>query len=190
MIAKYMLVDYYIENWVLIIETNQMGVFDLPKQTLNAIIHSFSLYFCAKLERLFILNPSWGLKTIWSIISSFMDPETNEKIQMIPNKLLKNLKTYIPDDSLLTQYGGQVQLPTNNIWPPKDIFSKANEMMLAKLGLDQHDQNKLLLDQKGQKLLPNDQENLKFWPDNEENYIVEEEMNIQPIKTTIYDIRK
>ena len=33
-----------------------------------------------KLYKLFLLNPSFGLNTIWKIIAAFMDEETSDKI--------------------------------------------------------------------------------------------------------------
>ncbi len=87
-----MFIDYNIENWVLILETGELGVFGLPMNGLGVIIGSMSTYYCATLEKLFILNPSWGLRTAWSVIEGFMDPETAAKIQLVKKSELNKLK--------------------------------------------------------------------------------------------------
>lgn len=47
-----------IENWILIIETNNEGVFRLPPNTLETIIENLNINFTHHLEKMFILNPS------------------------------------------------------------------------------------------------------------------------------------
>lgn len=73
MIKKYMFVNYYIENWVFIIDTGNMGLLDLPINALKMIIGAMSINYCACMDKVFILNPSFGLKTSWSIVSAMMD---------------------------------------------------------------------------------------------------------------------
>ncbi len=73
MVRKFMFVDYHIENWILIIDTGGMGIFELPLKALNIMISAMSCNYCACMEKLFILNPSFGLKTSWSVISKMMD---------------------------------------------------------------------------------------------------------------------
>lgn len=53
-----MLLPGKIENWILIIETNNEGVFRLPPNTLETIIENLNLNFTYHLEKMFILNPS------------------------------------------------------------------------------------------------------------------------------------
>lgn len=56
-----------------------------------------------------------------------MDPETNEKINMISMKNINTLKQYIPEESLLVQYGGKLSPISDNYWPPRDIFTAQNQ---------------------------------------------------------------
>lgn len=66
-----------------IIDTGHLGLFDLPLNALKMIIGAMSLNYCACMDKLFILNPSFGLKTSWSVVSSMMDHESVEKIIML-----------------------------------------------------------------------------------------------------------
>lgn len=80
MIRKYMFKHYYIENWIMNIDTCGIGVFGLPLKALGMIISNMQLNYCATLEKMFILNPSTGLSAIWSAIEAFIDEETKAKI--------------------------------------------------------------------------------------------------------------
>lgn len=65
-IRKYMFVPYHIENWVFIIDVHDKGLFSLPISALRTIIGTMSTNYCATLERMFIVNPPWILRTAWS----------------------------------------------------------------------------------------------------------------------------
>lgn len=83
MVKKYMFVDYAVENWVIVLDLHEMGLGSIPIKALGAIIGAMSTNFCATLERMFIINPSGGLKFLWGTVTAFMDDETSDKIRMI-----------------------------------------------------------------------------------------------------------
>ncbi|EGR32613.1 hypothetical protein IMG5_076430 [Ichthyophthirius multifiliis] len=121
MVRKYMFVGYYIENWILIIDTGGMGIFDLPLKALNMMIEAMSCNYCACMEKLFILNPSFGLKTSWSVISKMMDQESVDKIQMLKQENITKLQEYIDPCYLEQKFRGTV--PNQTIfWPPVNIY--------------------------------------------------------------------
>jgi len=108
MIKKYMFVNYHIENWVFIIDTGNMGLFDLPINGLKLIIQTMSLNYCACMDKTYILNPSFGLKTSWSIVSAMMDQESVEKITMLKKDKFNKIFEKIPEECLEKKYGGKL----------------------------------------------------------------------------------
>ena len=68
-----MFVDNKIENWIIIIDVKERGIFDLPLKGLGVIINVMQFNFSGCLEKMFILNPSFGLNTSWSIIEKMID---------------------------------------------------------------------------------------------------------------------
>lgn len=62
------MIPYCIENWVFLLETNKMGIFDYPIKALGSIIGTMSTNFCASLDKMYILNPSSGLNFSWGVI--------------------------------------------------------------------------------------------------------------------------
>lgn len=80
MIKKYMFIDYCIENWIMVIDTCGLGLTSLPFKALKLIIDIMSINYCANMEKMYILNPSFMLNASWGIIKGFIDPESVEKI--------------------------------------------------------------------------------------------------------------
>lgn len=86
MVKKYMFVDYCVENWIMVIDTGGLGLTSLPINGLKLIIGSMSINYCATMDKLYLLNPSFMLNTSWSAIKAFIDPESVEKIQFLKPK--------------------------------------------------------------------------------------------------------
>lgn len=103
-----MFVNYHIENWVFIIDTGNMGLFDLPINALKMIIGAMSINYCACMDKVYILNPSFGLKTSWSIVSAMMDQESADKISMLKKEKLPLILEKIPAEMLEEKFGGKV----------------------------------------------------------------------------------
>lgn len=50
-----------------------MGLLGLPLANLKSIIEVMQLNYSGCLGKMYLLNPSFGLSTTWSIIEKFMD---------------------------------------------------------------------------------------------------------------------
>lgn len=83
-----MMVGGKIENWIFIIDTREKGIFDLPLKALGVIIDIMQVNFGGHLEKLFILNPSFGLSTTWSVIEKMIDEEAAAKIKFLKKSKL------------------------------------------------------------------------------------------------------
>lgn len=86
MVKKNMFLGGKIENWIFIIDTKGKGIFDLPLKALGMIIDVMQVNFGGHLEKLFILNPSFGLSTTWSVIEKMIDEEAAQKIKFLKKK--------------------------------------------------------------------------------------------------------
>ncbi len=78
-----MMIPNHVENWVMIIELNKMSITSLPLKPLGSIIGSMQINFCGRLDKMYMMNPSSGLKFGWKSIKSFIDPDTGEKITFL-----------------------------------------------------------------------------------------------------------
>jgi len=98
-VKKNMFIDGKVENWIFVIDTKSKGIFDLPLKALGVIIDIMQVNFGGHLEKLYILNPSFGLSTTWSVIEKMIDEEAASKI-----KFLKKNKLDVLQTDILPQY--------------------------------------------------------------------------------------
>ncbi|EGR29409.1 hypothetical protein IMG5_156020 [Ichthyophthirius multifiliis] len=107
-IKKHMFVNGKIENWIFIIDVKEKGIFDLPLKALNIIIQTMQINFGGHLEKMFVLNPSFGLNTSWSIIEKMIDEEAAAKITFAKKGKMEKLYEQIPKEQVQKQYGGNM----------------------------------------------------------------------------------
>ncbi|CAD8212465.1 unnamed protein product [Paramecium octaurelia] len=119
-IKKHMFIPGKVENWIFLLESNGLGVFGLPTKALQVVIDTMSTNFGGCLEKMFILNPSSGLSFLWKTISSFLDPETAEKINFLQKKEFMKLQQIIDPNQLEQKYGG-TQPNQTTYWPPYNL---------------------------------------------------------------------
>lgn len=65
-----MMVNCFIENWIIIMDVDNLSVFRLPIKVIKKIVEATSTCFCTRMESMFIINPSFALKAGWNIIQS------------------------------------------------------------------------------------------------------------------------
>ena len=76
-----------------------------------------SHHFPGSLEKIYIMNPSMGLKLSWRIISAFIDEKSLRKISFTKKSDFPSLKEYFDPETLEITYGGTLPKPTE-FWPP------------------------------------------------------------------------
>jgi hypothetical protein len=64
--------------------------------------------FAGRLDKMFILNPSTGLNFSWRVISSFVNPDTAEKITFLGVKEFPKILEKIPVEQLEVKFGGTI----------------------------------------------------------------------------------
>jgi hypothetical protein len=111
-IKKRLLRDYFIENWVLMIDLEGRGVLNLPIKALKGLIETTAVTFAGVLHCLNFLNPSLMFYGVWQVISNVLHPATKEKIHVIGKGKTQELLKYIAKDQLLEKYGGTLRQPT------------------------------------------------------------------------------
>lgn len=111
--------NYYVENWVLLIETGGLGVTEFPFKALKACIVDTSFYFSGCMHSVFILNPCFTFKVGYGIIKKFIDPNSEKFIHILNKDKFSKILEYIPKDQLLKKYGGNMDTP-KVYWPPQN----------------------------------------------------------------------
>ncbi|CAD8146697.1 unnamed protein product [Paramecium octaurelia] len=107
-VRRFLLIDYYVENWTIIIDLE----LDLPVLELEDLLY-LQLQFYGNLNKMLIIN---GPDDIQVILKQFTDkfPDLSVKLQVITE--YSQLLQYIPKDQLEIKYGGD-QPNVIQFWP-------------------------------------------------------------------------
>mmetsp|Transcript_26944 Transcript_26944/g.23787 ORF Transcript_26944/g.23787 Transcript_26944/m.23787 type:complete len:82 (+) Transcript_26944:245-490(+) len=72
-----------------------------------------------RLFKLFAINVGFMLRTVWALLSSFVDSFTANKIKIYSDDYLKDLFTLIECDKLETKFWGSLENKESNFFPPE-----------------------------------------------------------------------
>ncbi|CAD8091498.1 unnamed protein product [Paramecium sonneborni] len=115
---QYCFYEGYVENWIILIDTAELGLLSLPVEILKKIISTAAAHYVGNLEKLYLLNPSMGLNMSWSLVSKFIDDRSNKKIQFLQKKEFSKLQEYFDPSQLEVQFGGTMP-KIKQYWPPQ-----------------------------------------------------------------------
>lgn len=113
-----------VENWIVMVETGELGFEDVPFKVFKNLIEVTTNNFVCSLEKLYILNPSKNFKTSWSLVESMLDSVVSNKIIMISKAQYPLFHENISPEQLEERYGGTLTNP-KIFWPPVNTYSKA-----------------------------------------------------------------
>ncbi|KAL4991265.1 CRAL-TRIO domain-containing protein [Aspergillus falconensis] len=66
-------------------------------------------YYPERLGKLYLINAPWGFSTVFSVVKSFLDPVTVNKIYVLGSGYESELLKQVPKENLPQQYGGTCQ---------------------------------------------------------------------------------
>lgn len=108
----------HVENNIVIIETDSMSLFNVPLGHLQGIISTASNNYPESLAKMYILNPSFILRTSWNLVKNMMEAETSDKISILKSDEFDQIQQLIPKDQLEEKFGGTLPNLTE-FWPPR-----------------------------------------------------------------------
>ena len=111
LITRYLLRDYYIENWVIIMDLEKKGFLNFPFKAIQATMRVTSLMFAGRLHKMYMLNPTVMFYGLWKLVSKIANPDTVAKIQILKKSGFTELLSVISPDQLLEKYGGTLSEP-------------------------------------------------------------------------------
>lgn len=108
--------EYFIENWIMIIDCDEMGVMSFPVKFLTRLLKIMQLHHAACLHRLYLVNTPFSFSSVWSMAKPFIPPDTQTKILILGSSERTKLLVDIDKDQLLSIYGGSLPMPAA-MWP-------------------------------------------------------------------------
>ena len=68
-------------------------------------------YYPERLGKLYLVNAPWGFSTVFSVVKSFLDPVTVQKIHVLGSSYHKQLLDHVPAEHLPKILGGTCECP-------------------------------------------------------------------------------
>ena len=133
-IVKKLLIAGIVENWIMIIDLNDVGVTSLPVKKVQAIVGMTQKHFGGRLYRQFCINMGFMMRKSSSIFLNFVDDITQQKISVHNDKTFKpELQKLIPASCIEKKYGGQKPDIVSGFFPPNMSMAGTTPMTFDEL---------------------------------------------------------
>ncbi|CAI2369390.1 unnamed protein product [Moneuplotes crassus] len=105
------------ENWVDIMDLGGLSFTKIPVKALKKFITESQVHMKSRIAKMFLLHVTWGIRTIYSIVSPFLEKRTKEKIIMNKGGYNEEILELAHPSQLEEKYGGEAENLTE-FWPP------------------------------------------------------------------------
>ncbi|EGR29370.1 hypothetical protein IMG5_156970 [Ichthyophthirius multifiliis] len=86
-ILKYIMLPGQIENWVVLLDLNSIGISSLPISALKTIIRYLSINYRSRMFATYVINTPSSIFIPWNIIKGFLDENIIKKIKIFKRQL-------------------------------------------------------------------------------------------------------
>jgi len=117
-LIKHFMLPGQVENWVFINNLNSMGLTSLPLTTLKKVMDYFQNNYRGRLYKMYVLNTPFSLNMIWSMVKTFMEETTVNKIHFHKTNTCEEMWTHINKDQVEKRFGGNAPDTKDKFWPP------------------------------------------------------------------------
>ena len=108
---KVMLMPGHIEQWIVIMDLNNLSINNLPRKQILAfgkICQDNVMYI---LYRSYYLHVGWGQRLFYKAVSAFIDPETKLKLILTGEGTHPDIKKLFHPSQLEERFGGTAKTP-------------------------------------------------------------------------------
>ena len=89
-----------IENWLVILDWTDVGLTEIPTKKLKTMVSQLQRNFKGRLYKLFAINVSIVLRTVWFMVKSMTDKFTQKKMILHGSDFEKDLINHIDKNNL------------------------------------------------------------------------------------------
>eukprot|EP01017_Pseudomicrothorax_dubius_P028170 TRINITY_DN3329_c0_g1_i8.p1 TRINITY_DN3329_c0_g1~~TRINITY_DN3329_c0_g1_i8.p1 ORF type:complete len:387 (+),score=132.01 TRINITY_DN3329_c0_g1_i8:127-1287(+) len=119
-ILKNMFLPGQVENWVIIIDLNNMSFLSMPINLMKQIFGYLQNNYRSRLFRMYVMNTPFSIYVPWSIAKSFLEENTVKKINFIKSPKAPQMWEHINPDQVEEKFDGKAPNLTT-FWPPKPV---------------------------------------------------------------------
>lgn len=115
-----------VENWLTIMDVDNMSVSALPKSWIFNFVKAFNHHYYQRNKGMFLMNISWGVNFMWKLVKPFIHHTTQQKLifekksesRRFLTSLDEKLNEKVYAKQLQKKYGGSAKNVTV-FWPPR-----------------------------------------------------------------------
>ena len=114
------MVSGHVENFFVLLDCDDVGVTEIPKAKLKAMVGVIQSNYRGRLFRLFAINVPIMLRAAWKLFKGWVDPFTAAKMHCRGGlkKYKDDLLEYVDRSNLEEKYGGELPNKTSGFYPP------------------------------------------------------------------------
>ena len=115
-----MTVPGHIENWMVIMDLNGVGITNLPVRQIKAFVKSLQGNFRGRMFRTVAVNSHWLLRGLWNAAWAWLDEFVQQKIIICGyNDCTTTLLELVDSKTLERKYGGEREDMVGPFFPPR-----------------------------------------------------------------------
>ena len=107
-----------IENWVLVVDLANIGIFALPLSKLKQLLSILGNNYRAKMFRFYVVNAPWSVSVLYTFLAT-LDKKTQKKVLLSKDSHMPEMFKHISRAQLEAKYGG-TRGDIVEYWPFKD----------------------------------------------------------------------
>ena len=108
-----------IENWLVILDWTDVGLTEIPTKKLKTMVSQLQRNFKGRLYKLFAINVSIVLRTVWFMVKAMTDKFTQKKMILHGSDFEKDLINHIDKSNLEKKFGGELDNKDSDYYPPQ-----------------------------------------------------------------------
>ena len=100
-LINHAMIEGKVENWFVIVDCKGVGVTEIPKKKLEAMVGVMTSNYRGRLFKMFAVNVPLLLRAFYKVLSGWIDPFTSAKIKVRAGvkKFAKDITVFIDPDN-------------------------------------------------------------------------------------------
>ena len=106
-LLKEFMLEGQVENWIVIIDLNEIGIMGLPMNNLINILKYLSSNYRSRMYKCYVLNAPGSVSIPWSMLSGFIDESTSKKIEFNEANIIRSINSHCNLSQIQVRHGGK-----------------------------------------------------------------------------------
>ena len=114
---KYLMLPGQVENWVSIVDTENLGIGDFDRKTVMKVLSNMMTNYKCYNRKSYVVNTTFAVSILWAFSKPFLTKNTKSKIMITRSQSPQEMKDLFHPSQLEEKFGGDAP-NTEQCWPP------------------------------------------------------------------------